>query len=138
MATQTHVTIVDDIDGSVAVETVAFGLDGATYEIDLNEKNAKKLRDLLANYTANARQVGGRSTRSKTRSAKSTRASGTGNNKEQLAAIREWAASRATRSPPAVGFPPPWCRLSTKRTERTCTGATDHPVERGRSPHLTP
>lgn len=91
MATQTHVTIVDDIDGSVAVETVAFGLDGATYEIDLNEKNAKKLRDLLANYTANARQVGGRSTRSKTRSAKSTRASGTGNNKEQLAAIREWA-----------------------------------------------
>ncbi len=71
MATQTHVTLVDDIDGSVAVETIAFGLDGASYEIDLNDKNAKKLRDALANYVANGRQVGARPGRAKAvRSAK--------------------------------------------------------------------
>lgn len=92
MATQTHVTLIDDIDGSSAVETVAFGLDGADYEIDLNEKNAKKLRDALAVYAANARQVGGRRNRSRqTRAAKPVRS---GSNKEQLAAIRDWARSQ--------------------------------------------
>jgi hypothetical protein len=93
MATQTHVTLIDDIDGSSAVETVAFGLDGADYEIDLNEKNAKKLRDVLANYTANARQVGGR--RNRSRSARVTgKAARSGSSKEQLSAIRDWARSQ--------------------------------------------
>ena len=59
MATVTTTTLVDDIDGSAAAESVAFGLDGASYEIDLNDKNAKKLRDAFANYVANARRVGG-------------------------------------------------------------------------------
>ena len=35
----------------------SFGLDGTTYEIDLNDKNAAKLRDALAGYVGHARKV---------------------------------------------------------------------------------
>ena len=34
-----------------------FGLDGTTYEIDLNDKNAAALRDALAGYVGHARKV---------------------------------------------------------------------------------
>ena len=50
MAQLVVVTLSDDIDGSEAAETIAFGLDGKSYEIDLNEANAKKLRKALAPY----------------------------------------------------------------------------------------
>ena len=60
MAQRVHVTLEDDIDGSDAVETVQFGLDGVSYEIDLSEANAAKLRDALALWVGNARRVGGR------------------------------------------------------------------------------
>ena len=59
MATQTIVTLVDDLDGSEATESVSFALDGASYEIDLSDTNADKLRDALAGYVASARRVDG-------------------------------------------------------------------------------
>jgi hypothetical protein len=46
----------DDIEGGTAAETVAFGLDGKSYEIDLNPGNAKKLRKALAPYMAAGRK----------------------------------------------------------------------------------
>jgi hypothetical protein len=60
MAQKVHIVLEDDLDGSPATETVTFGLDGKTYEIDLNEKNAGKLRDALAQYVGAGRSVGGR------------------------------------------------------------------------------
>ena len=48
MAQQVNVKFVDDLDGSDAAGTVSFGLDGKTYEIDLSDDNAAKLRDSLA------------------------------------------------------------------------------------------
>ena len=42
MAKQTITQLIDDIDGSEAEETITFGIDGASYEIDLNAKNAAK------------------------------------------------------------------------------------------------
>ncbi len=42
MAQKTVVTLVDDIDGGEADETVSFGLDGSSYEIDLSSANASK------------------------------------------------------------------------------------------------
>lgn len=48
MAQRVHIVLEDDIDGDTAEETVRFGLDGSTYEIDLSAKNAAKLRDALA------------------------------------------------------------------------------------------
>ncbi|MFF5155980.1 Lsr2 family protein [Streptomyces sp. NPDC000348] len=50
MAQKVVVTLFDDIDGSEAAETIAFGLDGTSYEIDLNETNARKLRQALEPY----------------------------------------------------------------------------------------
>ncbi|MFJ3906554.1 Lsr2 family protein [Streptomyces sp. NPDC090025] len=57
MAQRVVVTLFDDIDGGEAAETVAFALDGKTYEIDLNPANAKKLRKALAPYLAAGRKV---------------------------------------------------------------------------------
>jgi len=60
MAQKVNIVLVDDLDGSEASETVSFGLDGASYEIDLNSANAGKLRDALSKYVGHARKVGGR------------------------------------------------------------------------------
>ncbi|GAA2510982.1 Lsr2 family protein [Streptomyces gobitricini] len=56
MAQRVVVTLFDDLDGGEAAETVTFGLDGRTYEIDLNPANAKKLRKTLAPYMAAGRK----------------------------------------------------------------------------------
>jgi uncharacterized membrane protein len=62
--TTKHVTLLeDDTDGSKASETVKFGLDGATYEIDLSDKNASALRGALANWASHARKIGTRAKR---------------------------------------------------------------------------
>ena len=45
MAQHIFVSLVDDIDGSEADETVQFALDGVTYEIDLSAENAEELRE---------------------------------------------------------------------------------------------
>jgi hypothetical protein len=60
MAQQVNIVLVDDIDGTPAEETVSFALDGKEYEIDLNAKNAGKLRDALAPYVGHARRAAGR------------------------------------------------------------------------------
>ena len=44
MAQKVVVSLVDDLDETEADETVEFGIDGATYEIDLSDSNAAKLR----------------------------------------------------------------------------------------------
>lgn len=59
MAQQVSILLVDDIDGSEAVETVKFGLDGAQYEIDLSTEHAEELRALAAPYVGKARRITG-------------------------------------------------------------------------------
>ena len=59
MAQKVSVTLVDDLDGSEAVETVTFALDGRSYEVDLSEKNAAKLRKALAPFQEVGRKQGG-------------------------------------------------------------------------------
>ena len=96
MATLTTVSLVDDLDGSEAAESVEFALDGVSYEIDLSEENAEKLRDALASYVASVRRVDGgrRGARAKVaKPAKAARGSRTAPDREQTAAIREWARS---------------------------------------------
>jgi hypothetical protein len=56
MAQKVEVTLIDDLDGGKANETVTFGLDGAQYVIDLSERNARELRDSLAKYIDAARR----------------------------------------------------------------------------------
>ena len=57
MAQKVQVLLVDDLDGSEATETVTFGLDGVSYEIDLSSGNAGKLREELAHYVEHARKA---------------------------------------------------------------------------------
>ena len=60
VAKQTTVILVDDLDGSEAVEQVEFAVDGRSYEIDLSEANSAKLREALAPFVSAARRAGGR------------------------------------------------------------------------------
>ena len=48
--------LIDDLDGGDAAETVTFGLDGATYEIDPSKKNAAAFRKSLTRYVSAARR----------------------------------------------------------------------------------
>lgn len=52
--------LVDDIDGTEAAETVVFGLDGVSYEMELSANNAAALRAVLGVYVEHARRTGGR------------------------------------------------------------------------------
>ena len=88
MAKQTVVTLIDDLDGQVAAETIDFSIDGASYEIDLSDKNAAALRDALAPYLGVARRVG-RAARPAGR-AREGRA-------VDLGAVREWARAQGFR-----------------------------------------
>src|SRR3984957_11430643 len=91
MAKKGTVTLVDDFDGGGAAdETVEFGLDGVTYEIDLSTKNATKLRNDLKQWVEAGRRVGGR------RRGRASAGRGRGAiDREQSAAIREWARGTA-------------------------------------------
>jgi hypothetical protein len=82
MAQKVQITLVDDLDGSPADETVSFSLDGSAYEIDLSAAHAAALRDALAGYVGAARRVGGR------RVAGAKRAS---RGSSDTAEIRAWA-----------------------------------------------
>ena len=63
MAQKTIVLLVDDLDGkelkSGEGETVTFGLDGITYEIDVSSRNAQKVRKDFGRYVDVARKVSG-------------------------------------------------------------------------------
>lgn len=63
MAQKISVEVVDDLDGGVATQTVPFGLDGVSYEIDLSDENAKALRDGFARYVEAGQRTGGRRVR---------------------------------------------------------------------------
>ncbi|HEY0636247.1 MAG TPA: Lsr2 family protein [Pseudonocardiaceae bacterium] len=89
MAQHVIVQMVDDLDGtpSETVETVTFGLDGRSYEIDLNETNRETLREIISEYATKARRVGGRVRRGQ----KAVPASGGGRSRAETDAIRQWA-----------------------------------------------
>jgi hypothetical protein len=91
MAQKVIVELVDDLDGTASedISTVSFSLDGADYEIDLNDTNAENLRDALAEFVEAARRTGGRVKRN-AGSTKTTR-SRPAASREQTRAVREWA-----------------------------------------------
>jgi hypothetical protein len=86
MAKKVVTTLIDDLDGGRADETVRFGFEGAEYEIDLSGKNGLKLRKALEPYLNAATKIGragngrvaGRGVRA-------------GGSRDENAAIRAWA-----------------------------------------------
>ena len=85
MAQKVNIVLVDDLDGTEATETVTFGLDGTTYEIDHNDANAASLREALSGYVGHARKVTGAR-----RGRKSAGSASSSNTKD----VREWAKSK--------------------------------------------
>ncbi len=95
MAQKVTVQLVDDLDGSVAEETVQFGLDGVSYQIDLSTVNAEKIRDTFADYVNHARRTG--NARGRRPTATATRSRSAAVDREQNQAIREWARKRGLK-----------------------------------------
>jgi hypothetical protein len=91
MAQRVNVVLVDDLDGSDAVETVSFALDGVDYEIDLNDRHAGELRNALALYVGNARRTGGRRRRAGAGSGTGSGSRSTSGDGPSAAEIRAWA-----------------------------------------------
>jgi hypothetical protein len=103
VAQKTIVTLIDDLTGEEAedISTVEFALEGVTYEIDLADDNAAKLRDNLARYVAAARKTSARRPSARDAGRSAGRGAGNGNgsggvarsgyNRDTLRAIREWA-----------------------------------------------
>jgi len=84
MATQIQKILIDDLDGSEANETVTFAIDGTTYEIDLSDSNARKLREALSPFVAGAR-------RAEPPTPRRRRSSQRAMSREKSAEIRQWA-----------------------------------------------
>jgi hypothetical protein len=57
MAKQVIERLVDDLDGSEASQNVSFGVDGLSYQIDLNDEHANELRAKLAPFLEVARRL---------------------------------------------------------------------------------
>jgi hypothetical protein len=92
MAREVIEQLVDDLDGSEAAESVSFGLDGVTFEIDLNGRHADELREALRAYVRAGRRVGGRS-------GGGVRSARSGGNRDRNAAIRGWALDNGIELP---------------------------------------
>jgi hypothetical protein len=82
-------TLVDDITGEPADETVRFALDDKTYEIDLASATATELRAALAGFIESARPAGKLTPARPRRGAATTAAR---ERREQLEKVRAWAA----------------------------------------------
>jgi len=88
MAQKVIVSLVDDLDGKKADETVDFTLDGTSYQIDLSSKNATKLRGAFTSYIEAARRPSSGKRAGSGRGGKRPPARV---DREQNQAIREWA-----------------------------------------------
>lgn len=86
-------SLVDDLDGGVADETVRFTVGGEDYEIDLSWRNAATLRRTLADYVSAARRVGHTDRERRSRSGLPVQHLG---DREQNRAIRAWARRHGT------------------------------------------
>ena len=78
----------EEVEGS---ETVAFGLDGSSYEIDVCEQHAGELRDAFAPYVGAARRAGRAAVATGSRRGGRGAARGGAGDKQRVQDIREWA-----------------------------------------------
>ncbi|MDQ6840719.1 MAG: Lsr2 family protein [Actinomycetota bacterium] len=90
MAKETIVRITDDIDGSEAVESIRFGLRGVEYEIDLNAKNVAAIEKAFEKWIQNGHKAETSTSRARQRRSTVT-------NRDQTAAVREWAKANGYR-----------------------------------------
>jgi hypothetical protein len=85
---QTIISLIDDVDGGEADETVSFALDGVSYEVDLSSANGDLLRAALAKFITNGRRAAKGTVVSINRPAKQATVARA--DREQTRAMREW------------------------------------------------
>lgn len=83
MATITETVLIDDIDGTPDASTLVFGLDGASFEIDLSESNMAAVRSVLEPLVEKATRVDGKR--------KARRPSTATPSNSEASKVREWA-----------------------------------------------
>lgn len=114
MARKMLVLLEDDLDGTElgadGGETVTFAIDGAAYEIDLSDKNAKAMRDAFGRYVEHARKATTGRGRSPGRS--STGAHRTSADRDETRAARAWLVEHGFVGADSRG------RISTDNWER--------------------
>jgi hypothetical protein len=95
MAQKVQVLLVCDLhDGEVeGTETIAFGLDGSSYEIDVCDAHAGQLRDAYAPFVGAGRRAGrGAVAPAQRRGGRgAARSSGGAGDKQRVSEIRDWA-----------------------------------------------
>lgn len=90
MAKKVYVQLVDDIDEKPidsGGEHITYSVNGVSYEIDLNDKNAKEFHRKMDYYIEHSARVGGR----RTKKAVPGESGGAKRDANQTKAIREWA-----------------------------------------------
>jgi hypothetical protein len=97
MAQRVQVILVCDLhdDETPGTETVTFGLDGSSYEIDVCEQHGAQLRDAFATYVGAARRSAGRGSSRPSGSGRRRRSRGSGD----AARVREWARGQGLAVP---------------------------------------
>jgi hypothetical protein len=101
MAQKTIVSLIDDISGGPADETVSFGVDGQDYVIDLAADSAEKLRAVIGRYAGVARVVKLTPARPRPRTRTSAE-------RQRSQEIRQWAMSAGSSPAGAAGYRSTW------------------------------
>jgi hypothetical protein len=96
MAKTTVEVLVDDLDGSAAVETVLLGWNGEWRELDLSKRNVAALSRAVDRYRDAGRPVAASGQAKRRRDAVPARSSKTGRDPK---AIRAWAVSNRINVP---------------------------------------
>ncbi|MGN9767243.1 histone-like nucleoid-structuring protein Lsr2 [Micromonospora sp. SD12] len=91
MARKVITVLTDDLDGGKADRTVEFSLDGVAYTIDVSDENAGVLRKALDPYINAGRRIGRGSVDTGRPPRRAGASGGSGMDREQNRAIREWA-----------------------------------------------
>ena len=127
MAQKVQVLLVDDIDGGKADETVQFGLDGVSYEIDLSQERAE-----AAGRVRRLRRGGppGRRARQR-RAAGPGEPAGSGRGDVDVGAVREWARANGHQVSDRGRVPARSWRPTARRTDHLAQATG--PAYRGRA-----
>lgn len=87
---ETKIILIDDIDGSEAVETVYFSVGRDHYEIDLSADHLEEFNKGISQWTENARKIKGLPVRTRAAAA---------SGKSDAAEIRAWAREKGIDVP---------------------------------------
>lgn len=103
-----YVVYTDDLTGEEFTEgdgeTVAYAIDGASYEIDLSAENVKAFRDAMAAYIAASRKTAD----TRGRQLVAGGGPGTRRSKAEMQKIREWGRANGYTVPESGRGRIPW------------------------------